>query len=67
MSEFHVRKVREVETGGQPTPFDKPYKLIMNLSHTGFNSWETREALFQPVHFQEDEQKAIDFSDFMSK
>ena len=26
MSEFHVRKVREVETGGQPTPFDQPYR-----------------------------------------
>jgi hypothetical protein len=67
MSEFHVRKVREVETGGQPTPFDEPYKLIMNLSHTGFNSWETRSALFQPVHFQGDEQKVIDYGDFLSK
>ena len=67
LSEFHVRKVREVETGGQPTPLDEPYKLLMNLSHTGFNSWETRNALFKPVHFQGDKQEAINFSDFMSK
>jgi hypothetical protein len=67
LSEFHVRKVREVETGGQPTPLDDPYRLLMNLSHTGFNSWETREALFQPVHFQEDKQGAIDFSEIFLK
>ena len=65
LSEFHVRKVREVETGGQPTPLDQPYKLHMNLSHTGFNSWETRESLFQPIHFQGDKQEAISFSEIL--
>ena len=67
MSEFHVRKVREVETGGQPTPLDEPYRLLMNLSHTGFNSWETRDRLFQPIHFEGDKQNAIDFSEIISK
>lgn len=67
MSEFHVRKVREVETGGQPTPFDQPYRLLMNLSHTGFTSFETRKQLFQPVHFEGDKQSLINFSDFMSQ
>ena len=67
MSEFHVRKVREVETGGQPTPLDEPYRLLMNLSHTGFNSWETRGQLFQPIHFEGDKQNTIDFSEIISK
>ena len=67
MSEFHVRKVREVETGGQPTPLDEPYKLLMNLSHTGFNSWETTNRLFQPIHFEGDKQNTIDFSEIISK
>ncbi len=67
MSEFHVRKVREVETGGQPTPLGEPYRLLMNLSHTGFNSWETRDPLFQPIHFQGDKQEAINFSEIIMK
>tara|TARA_R110002020_G_scaffold347446_1_gene561116 strand:- start:1802 stop:3604 length:1803 start_codon:yes stop_codon:yes gene_type:complete len=67
LSEFHVRKVREVETGGQPTPLDDPYRLHMNLSHTGFTSWESREALFQPIHFEGDKQSAINFSEILLK
>ena len=62
LSEFHVRKVREVETGGQPTPFDQPYNLLMNLSHTGFTSWESREKLFEPIHFEGDTQSTMNFS-----
>ena len=34
--EFHVRKVRETETGGQPTPFDEPVYFEINTDHTGF-------------------------------
>jgi replicative DNA helicase len=67
LSEFHVRKVREVETGGQPTPFDQPYNLLMNLSHTGFTSWDSREKLFQPIHFEGDAQSAINFSEILLK
>jgi replicative DNA helicase len=51
LSEIHIRKVREVETGGQPTPIDEPYKLVMNLSHTGFMNWITRKPLFTPKVF----------------
>lgn len=51
LSEIHIRKVREVETGGQPTPIDEPYKLVMNLSHTGFMNWLTRKPLFEPKVF----------------
>ena len=53
LSEIHVRKVREVETGGQPTPIDDPYKISMNLSYTGFINWITREPLFKPISFQQ--------------
>jgi len=67
MSEFHVRKVREVETGGQPTPIDEPYKIVMNLSHTGFHSWLEKKPLFQKLDFQVDEQKSIYFEDFLLK
>ena len=51
MSELHVRKVREVETGGAPTPLEDPYRLQMNLSHTGFTNMLGQRALYQPVDF----------------
>ena len=53
LSELHVRKVRETETGGQPTPIDDSYKIVMNLSHTGFINWLTREPLFKPISFEQ--------------
>lgn len=34
--EFHVRKVRETETGGQPTSFDEPIYFEITPDHTGF-------------------------------
>jgi len=37
----------------------------MNLSHTGFSNWESRESLFQPIHFQGDKQEAINFSEIL--
>lgn len=51
MSELHVRKVREVETGGAPTPLEEPYRLQMNLSHTGFTTMTGQRALYQPINF----------------
>ena len=51
MSELHVRKVREVETGGAPTPLEDPYRLQMNLSHTGFTNMLGQRALYQPIDF----------------
>ena len=67
LSELHVRKVREVETGGEPTPIDEPYKILMNLSHTGFISWLDKKPLFKSIDIQVDKQKALPFSDFLSK
>ncbi len=65
LSELHVRKVRETETGGRPTPLDEPYKLVMNLSHTGFFSWARQRPLFESIKF---EQKGTmpAFTDFLS-
>ena len=53
MSELHIRKVRETETGGRPTSLDDPYKLSMNISHTGFTSWIGGRKLFQPIEFEQ--------------
>lgn len=35
-SEIHVKKVKEVETGGKPTSLDEPLKFRMNKGATGF-------------------------------
>ena len=51
MSELHVRKVRDVETGGRPTPLEDPFYLMMNLSHTGFTDRIGKRALYQPITF----------------
>lgn len=49
--EFHVRKVRETETGGEPTPWDNPFYFKMNDENTGFDSQEKLTALFKPLEF----------------
>lgn len=60
-TELHVRKVRETETGGQPTPIEEPYRMMMNLSHTGFIGQYSKEPLFKSIK-HEVKQKPIDFS-----
>jgi len=65
MSEIHVRKVREVETGGRPTALEDPYCLMMNLSHTGFTDRVGRRALYQPINFPEESTMPINLN-FMS-
>lgn len=35
-TQFHVRKIKEVETGGRPTPFDSPVILKMKFGSCGF-------------------------------
>ena len=62
MSELHVRKVREVETGGAPTPLEDPYRLQMNLSHTGFTTMLGHRALYQPITFVEEATMPINMS-----
>ncbi len=65
MSEIHVRKVRDVETGGRPTALEDPYCLMMNLSHTGFTDRVGRRALYQAISFPEESTMPINLS-FMS-
>ena len=48
-TEFHVRKVREVKTGGEPTPIDQPVNYAMNPTMTGFRSIATGNQLFSPI------------------
>ena len=62
LSELHVRKVREVETGGQPTPLDEPHKFVMNLSHTGFTGWLSQKPLFEPVTIEPPKQMPLNVS-----
>ena len=59
MTEVHVRKVRETETGGKPTSLDDPFKIIMNTSHTGFIEWGKQKALMTPKVFTGGEQKEL--------
>jgi hypothetical protein len=35
-TEIHVRKIKEIETGGKPTFINKPVRLKMNLNQCGF-------------------------------
>lgn len=47
-AEVHVRKVRETETGGQPTPYDDPVRMRFNTQGTGFRIGLNH--LFEPVN-----------------
>jgi hypothetical protein len=49
--EFHVRKVRETETGGEPTPWDQPFYFSMNDENSGFLSMSRQQLLFKPIDF----------------
>ena len=62
MSELHVRKVREVETGGCPTPLDDPFRILMNLTHTGFTNMIGQRALYQPINFPKESTMPINES-----
>lgn len=53
-TEIHVRKVRETETGGEPTPFDQPFLMMMNSSNTGFYCPSGENKLFTAYTFEED-------------
>jgi hypothetical protein len=57
VTEFHVRKVRDVETGGQPTSLDDPIRFEMNTSRTGFRVFKTQKELYQAVDLQGGKQR----------
>ena len=48
-SEWHQRKVRETETGGQPTPIDEPIEFTMSTSGTSFYVKHSGKNLFEPI------------------
>jgi len=59
--EWHVRKIRETETGGQPTPYDEPMRLMMNQTQTGFYTFSGKK-LFDSIFDQmKGEEVYIDF------
>lgn len=61
-TELHVRKVRETETGGSPTPIDGPILFTMNTSHTAFRLDETGKELFQTIDKEFDNYTTFNFS-----
>jgi hypothetical protein len=70
ITEFHVRKVRDVETGGQPTGLDDPIRLEMNTSRTGFRVWPKQNPLFEAVDLQNNKRDGLIFnfnSSFLEK
>ncbi len=60
MTEVHIRKVRETETGGQPSPLADPFKMILNTSHTGFIEWGKQRPIVKPLSFVSGVQKEMD-------
>ena len=47
--EFHVRKVRETETGGQPTMINSPILFELNQSNTSFFNKSSKKTLFDSI------------------
>lgn len=43
VSEIHVRKVRNQEFGGEPTPFDDPVRLKFRTDRTGFDAMYSQQ------------------------
>ena len=61
-TELHIRKVRETETGGMPTPIDDPITFTMNTSHTAFRINTTGEELFHGIDKKFEDYKTYNFS-----
>ena len=61
VTEFHVRKVRDVETGGEPTPLGDPIRFEMNTSRTAFRMWRSQKELFESVDLQGGNQDHFEF------
>ena len=61
ITEFHIRKVRDVETGGEPTPIEEPVRFEMNTSRTGFRMNKTQRDLFISKDIDGGDQSDINF------
>ncbi len=68
-TELHIRKVRETETGGQPTSFDDPITFTMNTAHTAFRVNTTGKELFQSIDKEFDKYRKFNMptNDFFFK
>ncbi len=62
-TEFHVRKVREQETGGEPTAIDDPFYFDFNANHAGFTMTGPFSSLYQHINI-EDVDKQLEFEHF---
>lgn len=62
-TQLHVRKIRETETGGQPTPLYEPIRFEMNSTRTFFRP-VVGKSLFDPINYNDIKQSqiAIDMS-----
>jgi len=56
--EFHVRKIRETETGGSPTPWNEPLLYTINSTKTGFTNFSGKP-MFTPLFQQHPVQKNV--------
>ena len=52
-TEIHVRKQRNQETGGSPTPYMDPILLEVNGSRTGFSELGTGVKNFKPLSYKD--------------
>ena len=52
-TEIHVRKQRNQETGGSPTPYMDPVLLEVNGSRTGFSELGTGVKNFKPLSYKD--------------
>ena len=59
--ELHIRKVRDVETGGEPTPIEEPVRFEMNTSRTGFRMYKTQKDLFDSLDLDGGSQSNFNF------
>tara|TARA_R100001509_G_scaffold15660_1_gene8001 strand:+ start:8376 stop:10166 length:1791 start_codon:yes stop_codon:yes gene_type:complete len=52
-TEIHIRKQRNQETGGMPSPFNDPVLLEINASRTGFHELGTGVKSFKPLAYKD--------------
>lgn len=62
--EFHVRKVRETETGGSPTPLDGPILFEMNYNGSAFYHVGSGSKMFTPLHEAQNTVQQLQTTDF---
>lgn len=58
-SQIHVRKIKEIKTGGMNTPFDKPIILKMNDNGCGF-SYQDSTSIWRPYFIDNYTQEPTD-------